>query len=59
MASHEHLWSSSTLHAKLGVIVLLIALGAAHIRMPRAWALDVAILGCSIAIVALGVVLAG
>jgi uncharacterized membrane protein len=58
MASHEHLWSDGTLHAKLGLVVLAGVLVLAHIRRPTWHVLDGAIFIVSLAIVWLGVVLA-
>jgi uncharacterized membrane protein len=58
MASHFQLWSSSTLHAKLALVVLVIALALAHLRRPRLHLLQSAILVVSLAIAYLGVVLA-
>jgi len=74
LASHEHRWGSSTLQVKLGLIALVVALIAAHARWPavrdagrraaaraRIWRhlLELAIFLVSLAIVWLGVVLAG
>jgi Ca2+/H+ antiporter len=54
MASHFHLWDSSTLQWKLGLIVLLVALALAHLRFGRAHFLQGAILLVTLAIVWLG-----
>lgn len=74
LATHEHRWGDSTLQVKLGLIVLVLALIAAHARWPavrsadgepasraRMWrhALELAIFAISLAIVWLGIVLAG
>ena len=57
MASHYHLWSDSTLHIKLGLVVLVLVLIGAHMRRPEWHVLDVAIFVVSLAIVWCGVVL--
>lgn len=54
MASHEDLFSSSTLQWKLGLVALVIALTAAHLRWPKLHALQGAILLASLIIVWLG-----
>jgi putative copper export protein len=59
MATHDHKWSDSTLQVKLGLVVLVGVLIVAHIRVPRAPVLDVAILLLTLAIVWLGIVVAG
>jgi putative copper export protein len=74
LASHEHRWGSTTLQVKIGLIALVVALIAAHARWPavrdaegrtvakaRMWRhlLESAIFVVSLAIVWLGVVLAG
>ena len=59
MASHLHKWSDSTLQVKLGLVVLLGVLIGAHMRRPEWHALDAAIFLVSIAIVWLGIVVAG
>lgn len=58
LASHFDLWSSPTLHAKLALVVLVIALALAHLRWSRLHLLQSAILVASLAIAYLGVVLA-
>ena len=58
MASHEHKWSDSTLHVKLSLVVLVLALIVAHMRRPRLYALDGAMFLLSLAIVWLGIVVA-
>ncbi len=74
LASHEHRWGDSTLQVKLGLIVLVLALIAAHARWPAVrdanggaasrarmlrHVLELAIFAVSLAIVWLGIVLAG
>ena len=59
MASHLHRWSDSTLQVKLGLVVLVAVLIAAHMRKPHWHALDAAIFAVSLAIVWLGIVVAG
>jgi uncharacterized membrane protein len=55
MASHFSLWSSPTLHAKLGVLVLVFVLVGLHVVSPRSRALSYATLAASLLIVWLGV----
>jgi hypothetical protein len=59
MASHRHQWKDSTLQVKLGLIVLVAGLIELHRRLPDNHALDGAIFACSVAIVWLGIVVAG
>jgi uncharacterized membrane protein len=59
MASHYDLWGSSALHVKLGLVVLVGVLIAAHMRKPEWHVLDAAIFLISLAIVWLGLVVAG
>jgi len=59
MASHLHRWSDSTLQVKLGLVVLVGVLIAAHMRRPGWHVLDAAIFLVSLAIVWLGIVVAG
>jgi uncharacterized membrane protein len=59
MASHEHLWSDSTLQVKIGLVALVGVLIGAHLRRPQWHALDAAIFVVSVAIVWLGIVVAG
>jgi putative copper export protein len=59
MASHLHLWSNSTLHLKLGLVVLVAVLIGAHMRKPEWHVLDAGIFLCSLAIVWCGLVIAG
>ncbi|HTT94231.1 MAG TPA: hypothetical protein VMF55_06130 [Solirubrobacterales bacterium] len=58
LASHFRLWDSSTLHWKLALVVLVIALALAHLRWAKVHALQGAILLASLAIVWLGIQLA-
>jgi uncharacterized membrane protein len=58
LASHFHLWDSSTLHWKLALVGLVIVLALAHLRWAKAHALQGAILLASLAIAWLGVQLA-
>jgi hypothetical protein len=58
LASHFHLWDSSTLHWKLALVVLVIALALAHLRWAKVHALQGAILLASLVIVWLGIQLA-
>lgn len=59
MASHYHRWSDSTLHVKLGLVVLVAVLIYLHMRRPEQHVLDGAIFLVSLAIVWLGIVVAG
>lgn len=59
MASHYHRWGSSTLQVKLALVALVIVLVLAHLRRPANPALDGLILVASLAIVYLGVRVAG
>jgi putative copper export protein len=59
MATHLHRWSDSTLQVKLGLVVLVAILIGAHMRRPAWHVLDAAIFLVSIAIVWLGIVVAG
>jgi uncharacterized membrane protein len=59
MASHYHLFGSSTLQWKLGLVALVVALTLLHLRWPRLHALQGAILLASLVIVWLGLDLAG
>jgi putative copper export protein len=59
MASHHHRWGDTTLQVKLGLVVIVGLLIAAHTRRPTWHALDAAILLVSVAIVWLGIVVAG
>jgi putative copper export protein len=59
MASHLHRWHDSSLQVKLGLVVLVGLLIAVHMRKPTWHALDAAIFLVSLAIVWLGIVVAG
>jgi putative copper export protein len=59
MAGHFHKWSDSTLQVKLGLVVLVAVLIRVHMRRAEQHALDGAILLVSVAIVWLGIVVAG
>ncbi|MBV9465735.1 MAG: hypothetical protein JO169_06440 [Solirubrobacterales bacterium] len=59
MASHYHRWRDSTLQVKLGLVVLVAVLIGAHMRRPEWHLLDAAIFLVSLAIVWLGIVVAG
>jgi putative copper export protein len=58
MASHFHRWSDSSLQVKIGLVVLVAVLIAAHMRKPNWHALDAAMFAVSLAIVWLGIVVA-
>jgi uncharacterized membrane protein len=59
MASHEHLWGSATLQAKLTLVAVTATLVATHMRRPERHELEALVFLASLAIVVLGVVLAG
>jgi uncharacterized membrane protein SirB2 len=59
LASHEHLWDSSTLQLKIGLVAVLVVLGLAHLRYPRAHVLQAAIFLVTLAVVWLGIRVAG
>jgi putative copper export protein len=59
MASHLHRWHDSTLQVKLGLVVLVGGLIAVHMRKTDWHVLDAAIFLVSLAIVWLGIVVAG
>ena len=59
LASHLHRWSSSSLQVKLGLVVLVALLIAAHMRWPENHLFDGAIFLVSLAIVWLGLAVAG
>jgi uncharacterized membrane protein len=59
MASHFHKWSDSTLQVKLGLVVLVAALIGLHMRKPEWHVIDAALFAVSLAIVWLGIVVAG
>jgi putative copper export protein len=58
MASHNHQWGNSTLHIKLGLVVLVAALVFVHMRKPELHAIDGAIFLVTLGIVWCGVVVA-
>jgi uncharacterized membrane protein len=55
MAGHLSLWSDSTLHAKLALLVLIGVLLALHVVTPYTRAISLSVLATSILIVWLGV----
>ena len=57
MASHYHLWSDSTLRAKMVLVAVVAVLIGAHLRRPEWHVFDAAIFLVSLAIVWLGVVI--
>jgi uncharacterized membrane protein len=59
MASHEHKWSDSTLQVKIGLVAVLTVLIGVHIHRPEWHALDGLTFLVSVAIVWLGIVVAG
>jgi uncharacterized membrane protein len=59
MASHLHRWSNSTLHTKLGLVALVLVLLVAHLRRPEWHVVDALLFAVSLAIVWLGIVVAG
>jgi uncharacterized membrane protein len=59
LASHEHKWSDSTLQVKLVLVALVAILIGVHLHRPEWHVLDGAIFLVSVAIVWLGVVIAG
>jgi uncharacterized membrane protein len=59
LASHLHRWSDSTLQVKLSLVVLVGVLIGVHMRRPEWHVLDAAIFLVSVAIVWLGIVVAG
>lgn len=58
MATRSHLWGDPTFQLKLGLVLLLVALIAWHIRRPTWHALDAAVFLVSLAIVWIGLYLA-
>ena len=54
LAAHLDLWDSSTLQVKLALVAAVVALTIAHLRWPRAHALQGAILLLTAAVVWLG-----
>jgi putative copper export protein len=59
MATHEHRWGDSTLQVKLGLVALVAILIGAHVRRPQSRVRDGAVFLVSLAIVWLGLVVAG
>ena len=59
MATHDHRWGDGTLQAKLGLVALTAVLVVWHMRRPQNHAIEGLILVFSLAIVGLGVALAG
>jgi uncharacterized membrane protein len=59
MASHLHKWHASSLQVKIGLSVALVGLIYLHMRRPQAHILDALTFGVSVAIVWLGIVVAG
>jgi uncharacterized membrane protein len=59
MASHYAKWSDSTLQVKLGLVVVALALIGAHLRRPAWHVIDAVLFATSLAIVWLGIVVAG
>ena len=59
MASHFHKWSNTNLQVKLGLVVVVAFLIHAHMRRPEWRVLDAAVFLVSLAIVWLGIVVAG
>jgi uncharacterized membrane protein len=59
MATRYHRWGDSTLQVKLGLVVVVAVLILAHLRRPTLHVLDAAIFLVSLAIVWLGIVVAG
>lgn len=58
MASHFDLWSDSTLHWKIGLLVLVFVLTGLHTRVPYTRAISYGVLATSLVIFWLGVALA-
>ena len=59
MAGHFHKWSNTDLQVKLGLVVAVAVLIHLHMRRPAWHVLDAAIFLTSLAIVWLGIVVAG
>jgi uncharacterized membrane protein len=59
MASHYDKWGNTNLQVKLGLVVVVALLIHAHMRRPEWHVLDAAIFIVSLAIVWLGIVVAG
>lgn len=58
MASHFNRWSDSTLHWKIGLLILVFVLTGLHTRVPYTRAISYAVLVTSLVIFWLGVALA-
>jgi putative copper export protein len=58
LASHENLWKTPEMHAKLGLVAIVGVLVLVHMKKPKLHALDGLIFLGSLAIVWLGVALA-
>jgi putative copper export protein len=58
MATHEKLWGDSTLHWKIGLLVLVFILTGLHTKTPYTRLISLATLVLSLVIVLLGVALA-
>jgi uncharacterized membrane protein len=58
MASHFDAWGRPALHAKLGLLVVVLALLGVHIVRPRTRGISLAMLAASLAVVWFGVQLA-
>jgi uncharacterized membrane protein len=59
MAGHFHKWSNTNLQVKLGLFALVAVLIVAHLRRPDWHVLDAGIFLVSLAIIWLGIVVAG
>ena len=59
LATHEHKWSDSTLQVKMALVAVVAVLIGVHMRLPEAHALEAAVFVVSLAIVWLGIVVAG
>ena len=59
MASHYHKWGSSSLQAKIGLVVAVLVLIQLHMRRPEWHVVDAVMFAVSLAIVWLGIVVAG
>jgi uncharacterized membrane protein len=59
MASHYHKWGSSTLQVKIGLVVAVLVLIHLHMRRPEWHVIDAVMFATSLAIVWLGIVVAG
>ena len=58
MASHFERWSDSTLHWKIGLLILVFVLTGLHTRVPYTRAISYLVLATSLVIFWLGVTLA-